>query len=273
MTTSPARSAQPGASPRRGALPGAGGPARRRWLRLMPAWAGICYVAAWAAGLACWPANLALNATDAQVAAAYRAHSAGAVSQYLLAEGVAGLLVGVVLVVAVISSGDRGQQLRWPAAAAAAAATAVSLSQAVIGMFLITAATHHDIGRAGGLSDLVNRLDGVKMLALAAVAAYLSARSTRDHQQPNWLRATAVLAAAALAISGVDYVLLANSLAWTVYISGPLLLAWIAATGIWLTRNRPTSLRRAASSGSASWCYGIAALGRRRPWPRRRCSS
>jgi hypothetical protein len=28
----------------------------------------------------------------------------------------------------------------------------------------------------------------------------------------------------------LDYLLLANSLAWAVYISGPLLLAWIAAT-------------------------------------------
>jgi len=204
----------------------------------MPAWAGICYVAAWAAGLACWPANLALNATNAQVAAAYRAHPAGAVSQYLLTEGVAGLLFAVVLAIAVISSRDRGPALRWPAAAAAAAATAVSVTQAVIGMFLITAATHHDIARAGGLSDLVNRLDGVKMLALAVVAAYLSARRTCDRHQPNWLRATAALAAAALAASGLDYVLLANPLAWTVYVSGPLLLAWIAATGIWLTRSR-----------------------------------
>ena len=113
----------------------------------------------------------------------------------------------------------------------------ISLLQAVIGMFLIAAATHHDIARAGGLSNLVNRLDGVKMLALAAVAAYLSARRTSDRRPPNWLRATAALAAAALAVSGLDYLLLANSLAWTVYISGPLLLAWIAATGIWLTRS------------------------------------
>jgi hypothetical protein len=74
------------------------------------------------------------------------------------------------------------------------------------------------------------------MLALAAVAAYLSARRTWD-RRPNWLRATAALAAAALAVSGLDYLLLANSLAWTVYISGPLLLAWIAGTGIWLTRS------------------------------------
>ena len=85
----------------------------------------------------------------------------------------------------------------------------------------------------------MNRLDGVKMLALASIAAYLSARRTWDRRPPTWLRAAAALAAAALAVSGLDYLLLANSLAWTVYISGPLLLAWIAATGIWLTRSSP----------------------------------
>ena len=240
MTTSPPRPAQAGTSPGQAALPGlAGRPALHRWLRRLPAWAGICYAAAWAAGLASWPANLALDATNAQVAAAYRAHPAGAASQYLLSEGLAGLLLGMVLAAAVVSNRARGLARPWPAIAAAAGAVAISLLQAAIGMFLIAAATHHDIARAGALSNLVNRLDGVKMLALAAVAAYLAARRTWDRRPPNWLKATAALAAAALAVSGLDYLLLANSLAWTVYISGPLLLAWIAATGIWMTRSSP----------------------------------
>jgi hypothetical protein len=237
MTTSPARPAAAGAS---AALPGsAGGRAPRRWLRLLPAWAGVCYVAAWVAGLAAWPVNLALNATNAQVAVSYRAHPAGAASQFLLAEGLAGLLLGVVLAAALISNRDRSRARPWPAVAAAAGAVVISLLQAVIGMFLIAAAIHHDTARAGGLSDLVNRLDGVKMLALAVAAAYLSARRTRGHRPPAWLRAVAAVTAVALAVSGVGYLLLANSLAWAVYISGPLLLLWVAATGIWLTRSTP----------------------------------
>lgn len=235
MTTSPTRPVQPGPGAGRGRPSGL---AARR-LRLLPAWAGIGYVAVWAAGLAAWPVNLALNATNAQVAASYRAHQAGAASQYLLAEGVAGLLLGVVLAAALIAGRDRGRARAWPAAAAAGAAVAISLLQAVIGMFLIAAAAHRDIALAGGLSDLVNRLDGVKMFALAAVAAYLAARRSWDRRPPGWLRAVAALAAAALAVSGLAYLLLASSLAWTVYISGPLLLLWIAATGIWLTRSSP----------------------------------
>jgi hypothetical protein len=58
-----------------------------------------------------------------------------------------------------------------------------------------------------------------------------------DHLEPGARAAENKLAAAALAVSGLDYLLLANSLAGTVYISAPLLLAWIAATGIWLTRS------------------------------------
>jgi hypothetical protein len=240
MTTSSAQPAAASTSAAPGALPGfAGGSVRRRWVRLLPAWAGICYVAAWAAGLAAWPVNLALNASNAQVAASYRAHPAGAASQFLLAEGLAGLLLGVVLAAALLANRERSLARCWPATAMAAGAVAISLLQAVTGIFLIAAAAHHDAARAGGLSDLVNRLDGVKMLALATVAAYLSARSTWNRRPPAWLRVVAALTAAALAVSGLGYLLLANSLAWTVYISGPLLLLWVAATGIWLTRSTP----------------------------------
>ena len=83
---------------------------------------------------------------------------------------------------------------------------------------------------AGDLSALVNRLDGTKMLALAGTAAWLAARG----RMPGWLRLTAALAAVSLLASGIAYLLLAGSLAWTAYCSGPLLLLWIAATGGWL---------------------------------------
>jgi hypothetical protein len=240
MATAPARQTKSGSRPWRGARPGsAGSPAPSGWRLLGPAAAGIGYLAAWAAGLAAWPVNLALNATDAQVAAAYRAHPASAVAQYLLAEGLAGLLLGVVLAAALISARAGRSVLGRLAAAAAAAAVVISLLQAAIGMFLVAAATHLEIARAGQLSDLVTRIDGVKMLALAGVAAYLAARGAADRRSPNWLRITAGLAAAALAVSGLDYLLLASALAWTVYLSGPLLLLWISGTGIWLTLSRP----------------------------------
>jgi hypothetical protein len=233
------------------------GPGRRR--RYLPAAAGAAYLAAWAAGLAAWPSNLALNATSAQAAAAYRAHPAGAVVQYLLVEGLAGLLLAVVLGFALLPLAPRRLATRAgarPAAGLAAAAVVISVVQCVLGLLLVAAATSADVARAGGLSALENRLDGVKMLALAGVAAYLAVTRTGSHimagaparRRPGWLRATALLAAIALASSAVAYLFLDNALAWAVYFSGPLLLLWIAATGIWLTAaGRPAASRPAGA--------------------------
>lgn len=262
------------------------GPRARRYL---PAAAGVAYLAAWAAGLAAWPSNLALNATNAEVTAAHRAHAAGAAAQYLLAEGLAGLLLAVVLGCALVPLARRGRAARAgarPAAGLAAAAVLISLAQCVLGLLLVAAATSGHVARAGGLSDLVNRLDGVKMLALAGVAAYLAVTRTRARRtsaatarpatvgaatapaatappaavppRPRWLRATALLAAIALVSSAVAYLSLASALAWTVYLSGPLLLLWIAATGTWLTASgtwpaaaRPAAVREADAGAAA----------------------
>jgi hypothetical protein len=244
MTTTPARLPEPATS----IVPGATGQPRPRSSGYrLPAYAGITYVVVWVAGLAVWPQNLPLNAPPTQVAASYAAHPAAAVIQYLLVEGLAGLLFGVVLGFALISAGDRPAVRNRLVAATALAAVLVSLLQAILGMFLVAAATQHDVARAGNLSDLVNRLDGVKMLALAAVAAYLAARGTAG-RTPSWLRAVAALAAAALTVSGLGYLTLSGSLGWAAYVSGPLLLLWVAATGMWLTRR---SSAAAISCGTA----------------------
>jgi hypothetical protein len=242
-------------APHQSAVAARPGPRRRRYL---PAAAGAADPVAWAAGLAAWPSNLALNATNAQATAAYRAHPAGAVVQYLLVEGLAGLLLAVVLGFALLPLAQRRPATpagARPAAGLAAAGLAVaavviSLVQCVLGLVLVAAATSADVARAGGLSALENRLDGVKMLALAGVAAYLAVtrlpvRGARP--RPRWLRETTGLAALFLAGSAVAYLFLINALAWIVYLSGPFLLLWIAATGIWLTvtAGRPAATRQA----------------------------
>jgi hypothetical protein len=161
---------------------------------------------------------------------------------------VAGLLLGVVLAAAWISAA--GRRPSWPARGAivlGAGAVLISLTQSVLGLVLTAAATNHENARAGDLFDVLNRLDGVKMLALAGVAAWLVVRlGARRHPRrlPRWLQAATVLAAVALVVSGLGYLLLANGLAWTVYLSGPLLLLWITGTGIWLTARVRTSPAR-----------------------------
>jgi hypothetical protein len=62
-----------------------------------PALAGIAYSAAWLLGLAVWPSNLDVAATNAKVVATFSAHQSAAVTQFLLVEGVAAIALAVVV--------------------------------------------------------------------------------------------------------------------------------------------------------------------------------
>lgn len=211
-------------------LPGRGG-----WRTYLPAIAGLTYLVAWTTGLAEWPSNLAVNATGVQVAASYQPHTAQAVVQYLLIEGLAGILLGIVLGYAVLGR-SRGHLVVRPKGAAllAAVAVVVSITQCVIGLFLVAAAARHDTALSGDLSALVNRLDGVKMLALAGCAVGLAA----GRLIASWLRVTGMNLALAITVSGLAYLSRWNALAWTAYISGPLLLLWVTGLGISFTARR-----------------------------------
>jgi hypothetical protein len=227
--TAAATAATRGARPRRSA-------GRAGWRAYLPAAAGAAYLVAWVAGLAAWPVNLPLNATAARTAASYAAHPAEAATQYLLVEGLAGLLLGVVLGCALLTQrGGHGAVRVKAAVSLGAAAVATSLTQCVLGLVLTGAATAHDVTRCGDLSNLVNQLDGGKMLALAGTAACLATLGGPGRALPRWLRATTLPVAVALCASGYAYLALSQALAWTAYASGTLLLIWITGLGIALT--------------------------------------
>jgi hypothetical protein len=112
-------------------------------------------------------------------------------------------------------------------------AVAVSLLQCALGLLLAgSAVPDGDSGRAGSLFAAINRLDGVKMLALAAMAASGAALVRRTRLLPGWLGYLGALLAVALVVSGISYLLLSSTLAPTAYVSGLLLLAWVTAAGI-----------------------------------------
>ncbi len=117
----------------------------------------------------------------------------------------------------------------------ARALSLISLTQCVIGLVLTGAATAHDVTRCGDLSNLVNQLDGAKMLALAGAAACLATLGVPGQALPRWLRVTALPLAVALVASGYAYLTLSQALAWTAYVSGTLLLVWVTGLGIALT--------------------------------------
>ncbi len=211
---------------------------RRRALTSVPTVASIAFVTAWTAGLAVWPTNLALDASDATVFTAYTRHQGAAVTQYQLVEGVAAAALAVVVVAFGQAAGRRGAgRLGRLSVVAGIGAAIVSLIECVLGLLLAGAADPDgNANRAGALFDLINRLDGVKMLALATMALGAAGLVHRDRLLPAWLGHTAVLLASAMTASSVGYLLLNNTVAQAAALSLPLLLIWVAGTGLALGR-------------------------------------
>jgi hypothetical protein len=103
------------------------------------------------------------------------------------------------------------------------------------------------IRRAGRLFELVNRLDGVKMLALAAVIG--TATLARDAiGVPRWVSGVGVLAVLALIASGAGYLALNGTLADAAAVSLPLLLVWVLANALALGRSAVNRAARADGS-------------------------
>jgi hypothetical protein len=104
-------------------------------------------------------------------------------------------------------------------------------------------------GIAHLLYDGVNRLDGVKMLALAI----LGLAGATSGMLPRWLRYTGIALAIAIAASGVAYLLLLQGLAVLAVPAGVLLLVFITGTGITLgaSTNKPSGDAAAARKADA----------------------
>ncbi|WTW95594.1 hypothetical protein OG216_20380 [Streptomycetaceae bacterium NBC_01309] len=184
--------------------------------------AGYTHAAAWAAALAVgWGKTPELGDGDAAVATAYADHGTAAVVQYTLTHGLAAAAIAVVAFVLI----SRGQRLAgW----VAAVASVLAFGQLVLEQAAIAAS---DPERAGGLFNLSLHIDGVKMLAFAAVAVI-----TAPLLAGKWQRGVAYATAAAITVSGVGYLLLASSLAGAAMLSLPLLLVWFAVLAVRLGR-------------------------------------
>jgi hypothetical protein len=206
----------------------------RTRLLTAPAMAGVAYLLAWVTGLAVWPSNLDVAASGSQVVAAYTGHQGVAMTQSLLVHGVAAVALAVVVLVLGQAARRRDGGPLGPAmVVAGVGAAVVSLVQCALGLLLAgSAVPDGDSGRAGSLFAAINRLDGVKMLALAAMAASGAALVRRTRLLPGWLGWLGALLAVALVVSGIGYLLLSSTLAPTAYVAGLLLLAWVTAAGI-----------------------------------------
>jgi hypothetical protein len=197
--------------------------------------AGISYLAAWVAGLLVFSSSTQVRSTGEQVLRSYTGHSGALTTQFILTEGVTGIALAVVLWhLAAGIAGQIGKVIRVSGLTAAA----ISVGQCGIGVFLATCIlSPHDSVAAGRAFDILNRLDGVKMLLLtvSAGAAAVAIHHGRT-LLPAWLKAVSVATSATIAISGAGYLTLDNTLATAAYVSLPLLIAFVTGTAVCLAR-------------------------------------
>jgi hypothetical protein len=221
-------------------------PAQMSIARRAMLWAlGAAYLLCWVAGLAVFGASIQVRSSGEQVLSAYAGHAAAVTTQFVLTEGVAGLIFAAVLwQLALVTGGSLGQVIRLTGLTAAA----ISISQCVIGVLVATRfVSRHDAVAAGAGFELLTRLDGVKMLLLAVAAMTTAIAIHRARLPlPRLLGIVAVATAAAIAISGVGYLTLDATLALAAYASLPLLVGFISGSAICLGWSRSLAGHRPA---------------------------
>ena len=205
-------------------------PVNRRRLLTVTGVAGIGYALSWIAGLSVPAPSPKLTASGTEIAAALAGHGTAVAAQFALTEGLpaAGLaIVSIALARAARRSGAAAAAR--VALIAGVAAALISLLQFALGAVLAGTASP---GTAHLLYDAVNRLDGVKMLALAVLGLAAAASGVL----PRWLRYTGIALAITITASGVAYLLLLlpppQSLAILAVPAGVLLLVFITGAGI-----------------------------------------
>ena len=230
-----------------------GSASRGRWLerrRWVPVAVGIGFTVSWVCGLALPVPNLAVTASAAEVLAKYGPHLGMVQAQFALTEGLPAIGLAVIsLALALLArrsgpateAGAAGRARRARRArviaVAGSVAAAISVTQYALGVMLAGwALPDHAAGRSGGLWEAINRLDGVKMFALAVLASAAVALTAPTGPLPRWLRYASLTLAASITVSGVAYLFLIQNLSWAAYVAGAALLVWVTGMGVALGR-------------------------------------
>ena len=191
----------------------------------------LIYIGCWVVGLTMFPAGPALDEATGAVVDFYARHATASALQAGMVHGVAAVAL-LAVVLAMRSRGVTGATVR-----AGVAAVALSLVQFVLEVVRAIEADGKNPTTIDGLFDVVNRIDGVKMVALAVMIG-TSRRALRAAGVPV-ARAFGIVAratAAALVVSGVGYVVLDRTVAMAAFVSLPLLLISVGAIGWSLSR-------------------------------------
>jgi hypothetical protein len=198
--------------------------------------AGIVYSVAWLVSLVVGAPMPSVAASGGQVVAAYAGHDWPVIVNLVLSEGIAAVALAVIALLAARAARRAGARRAGLAVAVfGVTAAAVSLAELVMAAWLqLGPVASGHAAAAGTLYSALQRIDGAKMLVLAAMAVALAVLSLASAVLPRWLAPLALLFAASLVISGLGFVLLANTLSDAVLVAGALLLIVVTATGVTL---------------------------------------
>ena len=197
-------------------------------LRLLtvPGLAGLGYTVSWIAGLAVPAPSPGFDASGAGIVAALSGHGPAVAAQFALTEGLPAAGIAVIAVALARTARRSGATTAARFALVAGLAAAV-ISAMQFGLGLALTATSAP-GPAHLLFTSVDRLDGVKMLALAV----LGAAAATMIALPRWLRWAGIALAVAITCSGLVYLLLIAPLAAAAGPALVLLLGFMTGCGI-----------------------------------------
>lgn len=222
----------------------------RRRLLTVTGVTGIAFTLSWIAGLSVGAPSPKLTASGPEIIAALAGHGPAVAAQFALTEGLpaAGLVI-ISLALARAARRSGAAVTARLAGIAGLAAAVISLAQFVLGMVLAGTSAP---GTAHIVYEAVNRLDGAKMFALAALGLAAAAAVVL----PRWLRSTGIALAVAMVSSGVAYLALLQGGAVLAYVSGPLLLLFMTGTGIALRSSNGNSPADSGYSlaSAKEWC-------------------
>ncbi len=205
---------------------------KRRRLLTVTGVVGVGYSLSWIAGLSVPAPNPGLGASGAQVAAVFAGHGPALAMQFALTEGLPAAGIAVIAVAlartaATQAATKAGRGARAARVVLAAGLTAAIISALQFALGLVLTATTAP-GAAHVLYVSVNRLDGVKMLALAVLGAAAAATGAL----PRWLSITGIALAVSITFSSLVYLLLLPGLAVAAGPALVLLMLFITGCGI-----------------------------------------
>lgn len=198
--------------------------------------AGTGYSLAWLIGLTLVSSSTQVQSTGTQVARSYAGQQGAAAIQYVLTEGVAGILLAAVVWSLARSVQSRARAWKRLILGGGLSGAALSVAQCGLGLWLsLDLVTQQQTGTTATVLRLINRFDGVKML-LFAIMAVATAAAVRRQLVPlaHWLGYSAAVLAITITLSGIGYLALNDRFAAAAWISLPCLLVFVTGTAVTL---------------------------------------